>query len=102
MSDSEMATIKDVWKAFRFAKDCITVVTTVQAHVAAGVIGPADFHTEYNDDWRRSFDDKANALVRIIAEELGQGWTRLPPGTPLGPRAQIAFREVRDLLARQE
>ncbi len=92
MSNPQLV-IQDVHMVLRTARDFITVATTVEACLSAGA-----HHTDYDDRWRRSFDEKADALVRVIAEELGGGWTDLPPDTLLGPKAQEAFRAVCKLL----
>ena len=94
--ESAPATIKDVHQAFGRAHDIITVTETVKN---CGV-GEGEHHTDYDENWRKSFDEKANALVRVIVEEMGSGWMNNSPDTPLGPKAQGAFRAVRELLTR--
>lgn len=93
---SAPATIKDVHRAFGKAHDIITVTMTV---TACGV-SRGEHHTNYDENWRKSFDEKANAFVGVIVEEMGSGWTNQPPDTLLGPKAQEAFRAVRELLTR--
>lgn len=89
------ATIKDVHQALSRAHDIITVTSTARSCLSDG-----EHHTDYDANWRRSFDEKANALVRLLAEEFGSGWATLPRDTKLDPKSQNAFREVQELLSR--
>lgn len=97
MSNSELATLSDVRRTLLKAQDGITVVSTVSALL------PRDaYHTDYDDEWQQSFNEKANALVGVIAEELGDGWTNLPLDTQLGSKGQEAFRAVHALVENEK